>query len=198
MTTRILSELNRTDLSSQAADAIKTAISYYGNDPWGFNETSTAISVVSGTYRYSLPADFITELAVAYDDSGYRYPLFKISIGTWDARFTTSYQSEPQDYCLFADSILFQPTPYDSYSAVLTYVHSLPELSDSASNPWTIECEEMIRMRATADLLENVIRGQDAAQQAIICRARESEIYRRLRSKRERQQSSHIKRRGYL
>lgn len=198
MTTRILDELNRDDLSAQAADAVRSAIRYYGTKSWGFNETATAISFVAGTDTYSLPADFVSEITVGVDRSNYRNLLDKQTVAEFEDG-ATNLTGCPSTYNLFADSLRVFPIPDQTYSCVLTYVFTLPELSDSASNAWIVECEEMIRMRAEADLLENLIRGEEGPQQAIVCRAREAEIFRELRSRRDRTtNSSRIRRRGYL
>ncbi len=198
MAMRILSELNRTDLSSQAEDVIRTAIKHYGNEPWGFNETSTATLVTSGATSIALPSDFISEVHVAIDQSGFRNRLAPISYQDWVDSYDDNYTGEPTRYAIFGDNLYFSPTVDSTYSYHLAYVFSLPELTSSASNTWITDCEELVRMRATADLLENYIRGPDAAQQAIVCRAREKEAYNAIRAKRTRALSTRIKRRGLL
>jgi len=196
---RILSELNRTDLSSQAEDVIKTAIRYYSQEPFGFNETVTSTTVSSGITSVALPSDFISEIQVSIDESGRRYSLCPISYQSYSDMFDDNFTGLPTKYTVFGDNLYFSPTVDSSYSFVLAYTFSLPELTSSASNAWTqSNCEEMIRMRASADLLENYIRGQEAAQMALVCRAREKEAYRQVKGKATRVTSTRIKRRGLL
>ena len=196
--TRILDELNRSDLTSQAGLAVRSAIEYYSNEAWGFNETATSYAVVTASYSYALPADFRAEVFVGIDYNARRYPLCTTSYIDWQSGFDTDYVGIPGRYTLWADKINLEPIPDRTLTLNIGYVHTLPELTDSASNGFTSELEELIRMRAEADLLNNTIRGTEAFQEALLKKAQEQDAYRSVRSRRTRYASTRIKRRGLL
>ena len=198
MQSRILDELNRTDLSGRAADAIKTAIEYYSNEDWGWNQTATTFAVTSGTYSYDLPSDFRAEVFVGVDYSNRRYTACPISYNDWQSGFDTQIEGQPSRYVIWGEKLNLDPIPDRTYTVHLAYTHTLPELTDSGSNKFTTELEEVIRMRAEADLLMNVIRGPEAAQEAVTKKMQETEAYSRYRGRRTRLISSGIKRRGLL
>lgn len=201
MVTRILSELNRTDLSDAAVDAIRSAIEHYGAQSFSFNETATATIITSGLYSYALPADFKTDRSVYIDQTGQRYRLEKQPYEYFMSRFSDNCTGSPSSYTIYGDNVLFWPVPDQSYSYHLAYTHSLPELTLSGSptsNAWTNEMEQLIRMRAQADLLENVIRGDEAVASAAVCRGREADAYMNLWERRVQVQTTRVRRRGCL
>ena len=77
MTSRILDDLDRNDLTSQAQSAIKTAIAYYSSTRFWFLEQRATSTTVSGTEFYGLPADFYDEDSLVMEYNGYTYPLTK-------------------------------------------------------------------------------------------------------------------------
>ena len=195
---RILDELNRTDLSSQAASAIKTAIDYYSNEDLGFNQTSTAFAAVNGVYSYALPSDFKAEVFVGIDYNDRRYICCAQDYVAWQTGFDTDFTGLPSRYVIWGESLKLDPIPDRTCTINLSYTHSLPELTSSGTNAFLNELEEVIRMRAEADLLVNVIRGPEAAQEAVLRKGQEIDAYNRFRGRRNRVISTGIKRRGLL
>lgn len=194
--TRILDELNRTDLTSQAGAAIRSAIEFYSNEDWGFNATSTTRAVTA--YANDLPSDFRAEVFVGIDYQNRRYKACPISYTEWADGFDSQAEGFPSHYTLWGSQIYLDPAPDRTYTLHLAYNHTLPELTDSASNGFTTELEEVIRMRAEADLLLNVIRGPEATQEAAGKKAQEQMAYQRCKARRVRFASTGIKRRGLL
>lgn len=194
--TRILDELNRTDLTAQAGAAIRSAIEFYSNEDWGFNETVTSQTVTS--YSNDLPSDFRAEVFVGIDYQNRRYKACPISYDDWADGWDANSTGFPSHYTLWGSKIYLDPTPDRTYTLHLAYCHTLPDLSDSGTNGFITELEEVIRMRAEADLLLNVIRGPEASQEAAGKKAQEQIAYQRCKARRVRFVSSGIKRRGLL
>ncbi len=194
---RILDELNRTDLSSQAADAIATAIEFYASEDLGFNQTATTFAITTATY--TLPADFRSEVAVFVDYSGRRYRACEIEYGEWQDGIDPDDDGFPSRYAFWGNTINFDPAPDRTYTAHIAYIGKLPELSDSASNGFlSDDMEEVIRMHAEADLLMNVIRGPEAVQEAQVKKAQESAAWSRVKARTVRRSARGITRRGLL
>ena len=61
---------------------------------------------------------------------------------------------------------------------------------DHSDSEWFVQGEDLIRARAKADVLENVIRGPQAQKEAEAQRRREDEALRRLRAKTTSRRSS--------
>jgi hypothetical protein len=196
MVSRILDELNRTDLTAQATLAVKSAIEAYANESWGFNETQTAIPCVINQYAYTLPSDFRHEIFIGVDYLNRRYRCDKQDYACWQGRFDPTVKGVPDEFVIFSDQINLYPIPDRSLTLRLSYVQTLPELSDAGSNGYTNELEEMIRMRAEGDLLANVIRGQEALQESQLKAQRERDAYLRARYRRVKTTTNGLKRSG--
>lgn len=166
MKARIADELARDDLTSQIALAITSAIAHYERRRWWFNEQTSTFTTVAGTDTYTTSS--ATFLASLIDDDvltitvdGATDPLGKITFAEM-ARLridTTTQSGPPAKYALYMQRLYLWPVPDDTYTMTVFYAGNLTALAnDSATNAWTTEAEELIRLHAKVDLLENVIR----------------------------------------
>lgn len=184
MKTRIADEIARADLTSQIALAITSAIEFYDRRRFWFNETESTFNTVSGTDAYtSVEAPF---LATLIDDdsmtatvSATKEPLRKLAFSTMQLyRIDTIPLGPPTFYAMYRQRLYLHPVPDAVYPIIVFHTAALGvPANDGASNAWTTEAEELIRLRAKADLFENVIRDFAEADRL---RAREAEALQSL------------------
>lgn len=180
MKTRIADELDRSDLTSQIAKAIQSAIAHYERRHFYFNESSFTFSTVAGqeTYTSAAAAAIGTAAEIQRLNGSFystRTPLFKRAWEDLDdvSGQTTSY-AQPEDWAYRAYAIRLYPIPDRSYVITGYHVARYSALSaDGDSNVWTNEAEELIRTRAKIDLMANVIRGPEMAEEIMFLRAQE-------------------------
>jgi hypothetical protein len=167
MTTRILDDLNRNDLTSQAQDAIQTAIKFYEKRQFWFTEGRATASTVDSQEYYALPDDFLDMESLSITVSNWTYPLLLRTYNTLEDWFVKSgtYKGYPTDYALFEEQIRLYPIPNGTYTLNLSYVQKLSTLSnDTDTNAWMVEGEELIRTHAENRLYMGKLRDYDAAQ----------------------------------
>lgn len=183
MRSRITSELNRPDLSTQAASSIKTAISHYESERFYFSEGRAYMVTVDGQEYYPLPDDFQKADAMTYLYGTNRYTIEeKPWVWIEWQRVNTNYKSSPDYFSIYAEQLRFYPVPDDAYTVYFGYQKRLSDLSASAdTNSWMTDGEEMIRMHAKVDLLANLIQGPEAIQLANFYRTMEEQAASRLR-----------------
>lgn len=167
MQARIADELGRADLTTQIQNAIKTAIAFYENREWWFQEGSWTINTVIGAEHYPVPADMdsIVEDGTYIIVSGNRYPMKEESY-QWIVEniFNTSLVGWPEKFAIFNELIWTYPLADNVYPMVFAGWKRLPELTDpNTSNDWTTTCEGLIRTRAKWDIALHVIRNYDLA-----------------------------------
>lgn len=182
MITRITSELSRTDISAEASAAIISAVDYYEDERFHFNEFTTSITTSAGQAEYSLPDDFQGMDSLLVTVNNYRYELEEKPY-SWIVSIDSNpnYNGRPYDYGIFNLKFRLYPKPIDSYILTMNYVRELSiSASLSATSPWFDEAEELIRTHAKVDILENVIRGKEAYEDADRLRLREQMFYDRL------------------
>ncbi len=180
MQTRIADEIKRTDLTAQIQSAILSAIEFYKTDRFWWNESrSTAATVASQEY-YGLPADFLSLDFIGVTVSSRYYQLTPKSAHemdsiNWGAGTYTGY---PAYFALYENNLRLYPIPNAVYTLTIAYLKQLTALSAAAdSNQWTVAAEELIRLHAKIDLMENLIRGPEAVGEAQVLRGREREVY---------------------
>ena len=190
--TRIADEIARTDLTSQIASAITSAINYYEKKRFYFNEmrSLTFSTVAAQEFYSSTDATGIAQLtdidrvritistSQVYDLEAENYDVLDAT-----SQSTTSDQGQPIWYAYYARQFRLYPIPNAVYTVRISGVKSLTALSAGTdSNAWTTEAdaEPLIRMRAKADLYANVIRDDD---EALKFKALEKEEFAALRSR---------------
>lgn len=194
MQARIANELVRTDLTTEIQDAIKSAIRFYASEKWYFTEARATINTVADTEYYGLPGDFHSLYWLGITVNDRYYQLEQKSAAYLDELnwSNSTFTGQPYYFALFDDNFRLYPVPNDAYALTLAYAESLDDLSASAdSNAWmTGKGEELIRTHAKVDLLESVIRGPEASNEATRLRGREQEVLRQLRQLNTRRRST--------
>jgi hypothetical protein len=182
MIIRATGELSRADLSAEISAAIITAIKFYETDRFHFNEARAELTTSISQAEYALPSDFQGVDSVIIQVNQYIYELNPRPY-TWILAHDTNpnYLGRPYDFAIYAEFLRVYPMPQDEYILTMQY-HKKLALSDSASmsNAWFTEGEELIRLHAKIDVLENRIRGQEAFQEAIVLRGREQTVLDKL------------------
>lgn len=190
MQTRIADELARSDLTGQIRLAIQSAIRHYERRRFPWNEAIGTFSTVAGqeTYGAAALADLATLAkidAVRLTLSGGSFALLRPAtlgeILAWNS--SAAVTGEPARWCFHARQLRLHPIPAAVRTVTVAYVDKLASLSASGdSNAWVDDAggEELIRVRAKIDLLENVVREGEGFVEARALRAREAEILREL------------------
>lgn len=172
MQDRIADELLRTDLTSQIKLAILSAIDYYQDERFWFNESRSQVTFsLSSSQEFYGTSDNanipnlldIDTVTVTVNSNRYTLTrrtyeyLESISMGT-------QYTSLPTDYSYYQQQIRIYPIPNQGMAIRIssTVLNSTTLSSTADTNPWVNEAEQMIRARAKADIYLNVI--GDAAQ----------------------------------
>lgn len=180
MKARIATELRRTNISTQIADAINTSIEAYKSEPlWFTQKYNVDITLNSGQ-------EFYTGTDNAWIERIQRLDFVHLLMGTqaytltlvsqeWLDIASTSGSNGGQPYRVgyFAETLRFFPVPNASgMSARLTGKFEIPAPAGDAeaSNPWMTDAEELIRCRAKYELFQHVL--YDAVKAAIFDPAR--------------------------
>lgn len=128
--------LGRSDLSNQIDDAILLFESEYNTKQGLWRQRSTAtISLESGDYLYTLPADF--ESVVSIDRVGYPNSIKVTSVdGLSSDRIGTG---EPSKCAIYTDDrLLFAPTADGEYEYELVYKARLDGLNSVTTTNWLL------------------------------------------------------------
>jgi len=183
MQDRIADEINRTDLTSQIRLAIQSAIDFYRTHRFNFNEGKAVRNTAASDEYVGLPTDFLELDTLGITVNSRYYQLVEkthdyLDEINWGAGTWTGF---PYFFALYEDNIRLYPIPNDIYELKMTYLRDLADVSATGdSNAWMTNGEELIRLHAKIDLMENLIRGPEAAQEAMLLRQREAQILRNL------------------
>lgn len=171
---QIYDDLNRTDMTAQVANAISSAIKHYENERWWFLEDDTATATVTNQAWYNLPSNNVFLDSLIITISGSKEPLDRVSYEEINRKDTGTITGYPSEWAYYKNQIRFYPVPNGTYTLTYSYVLSLTELSDGASNSWTSDAKDLIRFRTLAELYAIVIKDTENAQ---IARVAENETY---------------------
>lgn len=170
MKARIASELVRSDLTADIANAITDAIAYYQNDRFRFMEPSIGIEPTFQTVASQMTYDKTTPL------SGTVYPFLNATIGNLFAIDYLTYilagivftierndalsvkignqnfllQGQPQEFCYVGNALTVYPVPNTAYpvSIMGQLFVGAPANDTEAGNPWMTDAEPLIRSYA--------------------------------------------------
>lgn len=167
---RIATDLARTDLTADIANAITDAIDEYSDTPFYFLMEEGTRSTVAGTPTVALPDNFrrLQMLTVTAGSQRKDLPPEKhqISYDEYRARvWDTSGRGEPCDYAIWNELVHFDPVPDAVYVMTFSFfgpVVGVPA-TDDASNAWTTEAEQLIRAKAKSLLYRDRIRNLEQA-----------------------------------
>lgn len=182
MQARIADELARSDLIAQIPRAILSAIQHHERRRFPWNEAAGTFQTVVGQEWYGA-ADFPDLANCAAVDAmsirigGTSWDEVRQRAIAWLEYMADDVTGDPTDFAFYGARLRFYPIPSEVRTVRMLYLRKLPALaSGSDTNAWTEDGEELIRLRAKVDLLENVIREAESFNEAARLRAREMEI----------------------
>lgn len=165
MQNRIADELARSDLTEQIKKAILSAVDFYKDDRFWFNESEAQFNTAAGGEYKAIPTTFgeVDEATVLV--SGNRYKLELTSYDRIRAEvLAQSLRGQPARIAFFEQDIWFAPVPDGIYQITLSGLVYLTTLANpNDTNAWTTEAEQLIRHHAKGDLFANVIRNDKEA-----------------------------------
>lgn len=199
---RIRTDLDRgTTFDSRIRQAIDDAIHYYRAIRFGWNTRRTTFTATS-EYT-SLTADWIEADAIALENppNEVRPLIEKPYLWIHQRARDASLSDEPLYYSIQNRQLRLYPPPDQTYSVQMSYLYDLGGVltdgsgtefsaSDSFSNAWLGEGEQLIRMHAQADVLINYIKGPEAVADGERCLAQAGAIEKRLKRRANREQGS--------
>jgi hypothetical protein len=153
MKSRIATELARTDLTSQIANAISDAIKFYGRERFWFNQSRTiTFATVDAQQAYGEADQSLIPSLIKIDGiffSTDKYPLDRYSSTDFEMLTGGSTANgRPYAFTYTDDQIFLYPTPNDAYTLRVYAHYKLPTIEDSETNAWTDDAEELIRTHA--------------------------------------------------
>lgn len=174
MKARIADDIARTDLTSQIAQEILSAVKFYERQRFYFNTrvSDTFTLVANQEYYGSSDLAAIPNL-ITIDDmyvtvDGVRCHVLPVPFDDIaDAQNGYVVRDPPYRYAYYAQQIRMYPIPTATRTVTMADHYRLTALSsDSDSNAWTTDAEELIRNRAERILYSKIIKDMDAANEA--------------------------------
>lgn len=170
MRTRIADELqiDATTYSVEIDRAIFSSIKKYEDKDFWFLETAPALVLFSATSNYSLSV-------VLPDRSEIKSIRLELTpgLGTMymktqqeiiDLEFDEDFTGQPSYWAIHHNTLMIRPKPQRTFTAQVWYsLRNSMTASASASSVWTTEAEELVRLTAEVDILENRIKDYDEA-----------------------------------
>jgi hypothetical protein len=182
---RIADDLNRSDLTSQIAQAITDAINFWKPTRFFFNETRLAtFNTTDGTSIYTSSEDadiplFVKLDAVFINDGTHNHELQWVSPEEMEY-LLDSQTSEglPRAYTYFESSFRFYPIPDATYTVrpIGLIEKAAPASDDEASNVWMTEAFELIRCRAKLYLITHLDIDDKMTQIQLLSAAEQSAL----------------------
>lgn len=174
---RIASELARSDLTTQIADAINDAIAYYQTEMFRFSSTNpitpTTFNTVNGEYRYgpgTIP--FLSSLMhVAFLNVTIGATLQEVQRVTPEevylAQQIGTTGGQPETWALEGETLIFYPTPNQAYPITLVsgnLAYPAPASDGETGNRWMLDGEPLIRSYAKYQIATHVTRNTALAR----------------------------------
>jgi hypothetical protein len=169
---RIATDLARSDLTSQIANAVFDAIKFYERQRFWFNQTRTlTFNTTPGQQAYTasdlaqipllvrVDAMFLPQNQSIYPLDRFEPPDFEVISGGM------SGGGRPTAFTYIDQSILLWPVPIAIYTLRLHAHYKLaPLVNPTDANSWTTDAEELIRSHAKLTLYLDVLGDTDSAQ----------------------------------
>lgn len=170
MRTRIADELqiDATTYATEIDRAIFSAIEHYNDEDYWFLESTPATILFSQTTAYSLATLLPGRSqinSVVPQWTIVRQPMEQRGVRELlDFAYDDTMIGEPTYYAINADQLIVRPMPSGTFTAQVWYsLRNSMTASASASSVWTNEAEQLIRIAAEIDLLENRIKDYEEA-----------------------------------
>jgi len=171
---RIADDLARTDLTSQIADEITSAINFYKNKRFYFNETrSSTFATTSGQARYTssddadIPLFFDLDDVFLEDTDSQTHRLSAYGIAEMERLQDNSASTgQPYAYLYHEQTFTLYPVPDAAYTVrpIGAIEKAAPASDGEANNVWMTEAFELLRCRAKRYLAAHVLRDIEMAQ----------------------------------
>lgn len=172
---RIASELHRSNLTSEIALAISSAIRFYRSKRFEFNEKQASFNTVASQEAYTtatIPSDIGAIDSLRATVNGRVCVLEPITLHELQERNSTAtLTGAPSAFAFYAQSIFLAPVPDAAYQVSASYQQRKAEPANDADDTtvWTNEAEPLIRARAKMLIYRDVTRdtaGMQLAQMA--------------------------------
>jgi len=164
MLARIADEIDRTDLTSQIANAVDTAITLHEGQRFWFNEVGgVSFVTVANTAYYSEPADLLELDAIRISYSGKTPPLKEKTWEWYRDHALDSSSGVPWAFAQYEAKTWLFPTPNAVYTLYRDYLKKFSTTLVADTNAWYVEAEALIRAEAKRYLNVHVLRNQTEA-----------------------------------
>lgn len=176
MKSRIASELRRTDLTTEIANAITDAILVYQKERFRFSETvpnapQTFDTVANqSVYDFTANANIKTVLAIDYINYVLSNTVWRLvreqpeTLKLWNQQ--TTMVGQPSWFAYEGNEIILSPIPNTVYTMTLGafFVVAAPQSDSESGNPWMTDAERLIRARAKYEIAVHLLRNPSLAQ----------------------------------
>jgi hypothetical protein len=173
--TKIASEIDRDDMTTEIAAAISTSIAYYRSSRFEFNELQASFSTVAQQESYTtsvIPTDVGQIDSLRITVNGRLVVLKPVNFNRLqELATTTNGYGQPGYWAWFASKLFLFPTPDAIYSVLISYQQrkAAPANDADGTTVWTNAAEPLIRACAKKIIYRDVTKDPAlfaAAQQA--------------------------------
>ena len=165
---QIADDLNRSDMTSQIANAISSAISFYSATRWWWLFGRATAETVADQAFYAVPTDMMSTDTLLITISTSKDPLDHVEYDDIDSIDSGLYTGQPDRWAYYQDQIRLYPIPDDAYTLTLSYHKKLEDLEDSESNAWTTTAKDLIRYRALAEIYTTILKDDAMASKSVM------------------------------
>jgi hypothetical protein len=169
---RVASELHRSDLTTQIASAITSAIAFYRSKRFEFSQKQTSFNTVADQESYTsgdtgFPTDIGQIDVVRITQSGQRIVMKPIAFSELQAlSANTSLTDVPSRYAWYAQKLFLYPIPDGVYAIQISHQQrkAAPSSDDDTTTVWTNDVEALIRARAKKLICRDVTYDTEGEQ----------------------------------
>ncbi len=170
---RVASDLTRSDLTSQIANAVSDAINHYQRYRFWFNVTRLQTFTTNPGQQTYTAADLsvipniirVDALFIFQGGSTTTYPLDRYEPADFEVIAATLGGGKPTAFTYVDQQILLWPTPGAAYTLRLHAHYKLaPLVNPTDTNSWVTDAEELIRSHAKLLLYTDVLDDEEGMQ----------------------------------
>lgn len=173
---RVASELHRTDLTSDIATAISSAILEYRSQRFEFNQAQSAFNTVANTQSYTTgDTGFPTDIAqIDYVRATVNSQYVAVEPTTYEEiralTTSTSVTGSPIKWAWYALKLWLYPIPDAVYSVQLSYLQrkAAPSSDGDDTSVWTNEAGDLICANAKKRVARHVMFDDELAKRCEI------------------------------
>lgn len=187
MKTRIFRELqiDSANFETDVEAAIFSATAFYEDGDFWFLDAAPTLFILSATTRYALdtviPGRSEIQYITLHLTPGKPELIYRTMGEMLELDYDEGFTGEPVYWTIDNNELFVLPKPQRTYTAEAFHrLRRSMTASDSASSVWTNEAEELIRLHAETDLLENRIKDR---QEAMLKEGRIAKVLAKLEEK---------------